>query len=160
MIYNYNSMKNIFLATIVFSLINCTSQKKLETSDIPFVIGQSTFQTWSGGREESGTGAELRIIVSEDLNDMSFEKIYFRGRAMDCELKTEDGLSALIASYKKGKTTDVPADKEGMKMQGTFELQSDEAVIAYKKVDGKLKYTKVEGVKEKAPVLFQSKPRN
>jgi len=88
MIYNYNSMKNIFLATIVFSLINCTSQKKLETSDIPFVIGQSTFQTWSGGREESGTGAELRIIVSEDLNDMSFEKIYFRGRAMDCELKT------------------------------------------------------------------------
>jgi len=45
-------------------------------------------------------------------------------------------------------------------MQGTFELQSDEAVIAYKKVDGKLKYTKVEGVKEKAPVLFQSKPRN
>lgn len=155
--YNQYTMKNILLATIVFSLMSCSSQKQLETTDIPFEIGQSTFQKWSGGKEESGTGAELKIVISEAMNDMTVEKVYFRGRAMDCELKTEEGMTSIIATYK---SKDVSNDDDGKKMQEAFELQPTEAVLAYQKADGKVKYVKVEGIKEKAPVLYKSRPRN
>lgn len=154
---NQHKMKNILLATIVLGLMSCSSQKQLETTDIPFEIGQSTFQKWSGGREESGTGAELKIIISEAMNDMTVEKVYFRGRAMDCELKTEEGVSSIIASYK---SNDVSIDDDGEKMQEAFELQPTEAVLAYQKTDGKVKYVKVEGIKDKAPVLYKNRPRN
>ncbi len=154
-------MKNILLATVVLALMSCSSQKQLETNTIPFEIGQSSFQKWSGGREESGTGAELKIIVSEALQeDMSFEKIYFRGRALDCELKTKDGISAIVATYKRNETTNALNDKEGNKMQESFELQPDQAIIAFKKADEKLKYVKVIGIKEKVPVLYKGRPQN
>ncbi len=153
-------MKNILIATFILSLIGCTSQKKLETSGIPFEIGQSSFQPWSGGREESGSGAELKISIAEAMNDMSFEKIYFRGRALQCEIKTENGLSTLVAAYTKKGTTEMPDEKEGIKMQEMFQLQPDEAIVAFKTLDSKLKYTKVSDIKEKAPILYRSRPKN
>ncbi len=139
------------------TLMGCTSQKKLETNDIPFEFGQSSFQKWSGGREESGSGAELKIIISGPLKDMSFEKVYFRGRSLDCTLKTEKGLSAIVASYD---TNDISIDKDGKKMQEVFNLQTNEAVLAFKKSDDKLKYAKVKSIKEIAPVLYKGRPRN
>lgn len=158
---NYQeSMKNILLATIVLGLMSCTSQKKLETSNVPFETRQSTYQESLGGREESGTRAELKIVVAEQSDDMSFEKVYFRGRALDCKLISEEGTSALVSSYKSTKEIEAAMVKEGKKMKEAFDLQPDEAIIAFKKADGKLKYIKVEGVKEKAPILYKSKPRN
>lgn len=160
-IYNHNFMKNILLATVVLGLMSCSSQKQLETNTLPFEIGQSSFQKWSGGREESGTGAELKIIVSEALQeDLSFEKIYFRGRALDCKLKTENGISAIISAYKDDEKANMAHDKDGKKMQESFELQPDQAIIAFKEADEKLKYTKVNGIKEKAPILYKGRPKN
>lgn len=140
--------------------MSCTSQKKLETEGVPFEIGQSTYQESLGGREESGTSAELKVNVSKAMTDMTFEKVYFRGHAMDCALKTEEGLSTLVATYKSTKELDPAVVKEGKKMQETFELEKDEAVVAYTNVDGKLKYVKVEGIKEKQPIIYKSRPRN
>lgn len=152
-------MKNILLASVVFGLMSCASQK-LETNNIPFEIGQSSFQRWSGGMEASGTGAELKIIISEPMADMSFEKIYFRGRAFDCELKTENGISAIVASYKHDESTNSLVDKDGAKMQETFELQPDQAIIAFLQGAEKLKYVKVDSIKEKAPILYKGRPKN
>ena len=139
------------------ALMGCTSQKKLETTDIPFKIDQSSFQKWSGGREESGSGAELKIIISGTLKDMSFEKVYFRGRSLDCTLKTENGLSAIVASHE---TNNILIDKDGKKMQEVFKLQPNEAVLAFKKGDDKLKYAKVKSIKEIAPILYKGRQRN
>lgn len=156
---NQQKMRNILIATIILSLMSCSSQKQLQTTDIPFEIGQSSFEKWLGGREKTGTGVELKIIISEAMNDMTVEKIYFRGHALDCELTTKDGISTITASFKQNTTTDTAIDKEGEKMQETFELQASEAILAYQKADEELKYVKVEGIKEKAPVLFQSRPK-
>lgn len=152
-------MKNILIATILCGLMSCSSQKQLETNNIPFEIGQSSFQKWAGGMEESGSGAELKILISEPLADTSFEKIYFRGRAFDCELKTENEISAIVASYKRAETTNDLIDKDGAKMQEAFDLRADQAIIAFKKGNEKLKYAKVNGIKEKAPILYRGLPK-
>ena len=45
-------------------------------------------------------------------------------------------------------------------MQEVFNLQPNEAVLAFKKSDDKLKYAKVKSIKEIAPVLYKGRPRN
>jgi len=153
-------MKNIILATIALGIMSCTSQKKLETNNIPFEIGQSSVQNWSGGREESGSGAELKIIISEVLEGMSFEKVYFRGLALNCELKKEEGLPTIVASFKRDELTNTNVDKDGEEIQKTFELQPNQAILAYKRAGEKTKFTKIDNIKEKPPVLYKGRPRN
>jgi hypothetical protein len=153
-------MKNILLVTIVLGLMSCSSQKKLEINNIPFEISHSSIQKWSGGKEVSGTGGELIIVLSNEMKNTSFEKIYFRGRALDCELKTDNDLFSIIASYKRNKNANISVDADGKKMQDTFELQPDQAIIAYR-IDGeKLKYFKITGIKEKAQLLYRGRPKN
>ncbi len=152
-------MKNIVLLVLALGLLNCSSQK-LETANIPFTMEQSSFKTILGGREETGVESELRIKVSEDANDIQFEKVYFRGRTLDCQVNTKNDINTILARFSSKEKMDEAAAKEGLKMQKKFELKKDEAVLAYTDSDGKLKYIKVEGIKEKAPIAMPSRPKN
>jgi len=158
--YKDLSIKNMLITIVTLGLMSCSSQKKLETTSIPFELGNSTFQKTMGGREETGTDAELRINVSENLKDLAFEKIYFRGQALDCELRTKDDASSIVAIYKITETSEMSSDTDGKKMQEMFKLQTNEAVLAYKIDNDKLKYVKIENIKEKAPILFKEMPKN
>jgi hypothetical protein len=153
-------MKNILLAAIVLGLMSCSSQKKLEINNIPFEVSNSNFQKWSGGKEASGTGGELKIVISEEMQNTTIEKIYFRGRALYCELKTADNVSSIVASYTKNENANAISDTAGKKMQDTFELKPDQAIIAYKMDGEKLKYYKIAGIKEKEPILYRGRPKN
>ncbi len=154
-------MKKIVVFALVIGLASCASQNKLETSDIPFEVSSSSFQEWAGGREESGSGGALKISVSElPDEDVTFEKVYFRGRAMDCKLVKEEKNTFLVSSYKIEAGTKVPADAAAKKMMDTFEVKGSEAIIGYNTAGGKVKYVKVTGIKEKAPLAYPSRPKN
>ncbi len=152
-------MKNLVLSILALGLLNCSSQK-LETANIPFTLEQSSFKEILGGREETGVSSELRIKVLKDSNDIKFEKLYFRGRSLACDVETKNDLNTILARYSSKEEIDEAASKDGLKMQKKFELKKDEAILAYRDADGKLKYMKVEGIKEKAPIARPSRPKN
>ncbi len=154
-------MKRIVVFVLVIGLASCASQNKLETANIPFELGTSSFQEWTGGREESSSGGELKISVSELATEgLTFEKVYFRGRAMDCELMKGEESTSIVSSYKINDGTKANLGKEGEKMLETFEVKGTEAILGYKTAAGKMKYVKVSGIKEKAPLLYSSRPKN
>lgn len=152
-------MKNLVLSVLALALLNCSSQK-LETAKIPFTMEQSSFKEIISGKEETGVESELRIKVLEDANDIQFEKVYFRGLALDCQVNTKNDVNTILAKYSSKDTMNETASKDGLKMQKKFELKKDEAILAYTDTDGKIKYVKVEGIKEKAPVAYPSRPKN
>jgi len=99
-------------------------------------------------------------MVVTEVENITFEKVYFRGRTMDCKLQTKDDVHTIAASYKSDDQTNIATNEEGIKMQKMFELGPNQAVLAYRKTDGKLKYMKVENIKQKKPVMFMSRPKN
>jgi hypothetical protein len=153
-------MKNIVLAVFAASLFGCATQKKLEVNDLPFKIGKSTIQQWAGGREESGSGADLKIEISESLKKVNFEKVYFRAHALECTTETEGDKTYVLSSYKTGAKSQEPSSTEGKKMQETFDIKPSEAVIEYTSDDAKVYFVKVTGIKEKMPKVFPSRPKN
>lgn len=140
--------------------MSCSSQKKLEMNNIPFEISNSSFQKWSGGKEASGTRGELSIVLSDEMKDTSIEKIYFRGRSLESAMKTEDDVTSIVAAYKRNEKVNTIIDADGKKMQESFELKPDQAIIAYKMEGEKLRYFKISGIKEKAPILYRGRPKN
>ncbi len=146
---------------MVIGLASCASQNTLETTNIPFKVGSSSFQEWTGGREESGAGGELNISMSELPEEaITFEKVYFRGRAMNCKLMKGEENTALVSSFKLEDGSKAGLGKDVQKMLDTFEVKGTEAIIAYTAEDGKTKYVKVTGIKEKAPRIYSSRPKN
>jgi len=147
------------MLTFICSLISCNSQKKLQTTNLPFSVDQSYVQSWAGGRAESGSGVDLKINLEAALHNMTVEKVYFRGRALDCKMLIENNKTIISSSYKTDSTTRNKADKAGTKMKKKFELNGDEAIISYRDAKTNLRYMKVENIKEKTPILYKSKPR-
>ena len=147
-------MKNLgyFVLVLVFGLLSCSSQKKLQTMT-PFEIGSATCQQWSGGRGESGTGTTLKIPVSQfDSNSIELKEVFFRGKKVSVVMEKENGEKYAIAnvSSKNDKSTE-----ETNKLK----LDPTEAVLSYLE-NGELKYTKVIGIKDKQPILYKGKPKN
>ncbi|MFS4491758.1 hypothetical protein [Maribacter sp. 2308TA10-17] len=153
-------MKNIALVVFAASLFGCSSQKKLEVNDIPFTLGKSTVQEWLGGKKESGSGANLKIEISDTLKEVSFQKVYFRARALDCTTETEGNETYVLSSYKTGAKSEETLRTEGKKMQKAFDIKPTEAVLEYTSDDGKTHYVKVSGIKEMAPEALRSMPKN
>ncbi len=161
-------MKNILYSALimVFSLSSCTPQKKL-VATTPFQMGEATCQSWVGGRPESGSGIRLNIpMLSEDMQGVQFQQVYFRGKVTDLKMKTEEGKKYATANFlnnpadKPDIIMDADAKKEvgnrppELKDEFPFELQPTECVISY--LDGDtIKYHKVEGVKELKQLIYK-----
>ena len=157
---------------LMMGLSGCSSQKKLETQT-PFVLGGASYQEWMGGREASGTGSEVRIVLSRmNEEEVSFQNIYFRGKVAKVSVETEDTGMVAIAKF-SGQKPDIVMHADPKKEVGNqppdlntqaatefpFELRKDEAVLSYLE-DDKLKYTKITGVKQKPARIYPSRPQN
>lgn len=166
-------MKNrtILLLTITFGLFSCTSQKKL-TTELPFEVGQATTQVWKGGMEASGSGNILKIPVSKNV---VVNTCYFRGAVTDAAIVKEGKQFYVVAKFtnKRSVKPDIIMHADGRKEVGNqppalntntsdeipFQLQADEAVLGF--ISGTTQqYVKIENIKELAPLLYSSKPRN
>jgi hypothetical protein len=151
---------------MVFYLSGCSSQKKF-VDNPPFEIGQATCQSWVGGRPESGSGTKLEIpVLSENKEGMKMQQAFFRGNIADVKIKTEAGKQMAVANFRNNnlEKPDIIMHDDATKEVGNkppklqedfpFEISANECVISY--LDGdKLKYFKIEGVKEKKPLIYK-----
>ena len=146
-------MKYLYSCFILFCLCltSCTSQKKLQT-EIPFDIGKATCQQYVGGREESGSGTELKIPVSLlDNSDIEVSEVYFRGKQVKALVHTVENKKVIVVRIPK----DSPESAETLDLS----LNSDEAVISYLE-NGVIRYAKVKGIKQKQPLIYKGAPKN
>jgi hypothetical protein len=173
-------MKQIPIYTIVilFGLLGCSSQKKL-TETAPFVIMDPSVQDFAAGREEGGTGFTLKFPLKEYGDDISFVTVYFRGHQLQPTMEMGENTSVLICEFKRENSAVKPdiimhsdsREEVGNQPPGpinmipdekpAFELKADEAVLGYKEKGKKrIKFFKVSGIKEKAPKVYPSRPKN
>ncbi len=155
-------MKKVILILLIISMGSCSSQKKIETTNQYFNTGICSIQEWVGGRAESGSSFKLKIALTTQPEGISFEEIFFRKRILPCELKKEGESFSLLGEYNTKALEDANKGNDQLQTKDKFpfELQPTEAVIGYKKDGSQTKYFKITGIKEKAPLLFSSKPKN
>lgn len=139
------------ICIMLLGLFSCSSQKKLQT-EIPFELGNASCQVYSGGLESSGSGIAVKIPVTMDnASDVVMKEIFFRGKQAPVTVEQVDG-----ANYAMAK---IPNSKGGSAETTALELGATDAVLSYIE-NGKLKYTKITGIKEKQPLLYKGKPKN
>lgn len=161
-------MKTITYIVLVlgFSLSGCSSQKKM-VENPPFELGNATCQEWKGGRAESGSGLLLEVpLHNENLDQIKLQQAFFRGKIADVTTESGDKGWVAKANFRNPgmKKPDMVMDADAKKEVGNqppsgkekfpFELGANECVISY--MDGEtIKYFKIEGIKEKAPLLYK-----
>ena len=117
-----------------------------------FEVGQAMCQNWVGGKEVSGSGTSLIIPVELGVvPPIAFEEVFFRGKQVPAMLITENE-----NNYIKAEITD---KTENSKETNHWNLESTEAILSYFENEV-LKYTKITGIKEKQPLLYNSRPKN
>jgi hypothetical protein len=167
----------VYTIVILFGLFGCSSQKKL-VQEAPFTIKNPSSQDYAAGKEEGGSGFTLSLPISDNLGDVTFEEIYFRGHIMKPSLVLNENGRVLECVY-RNENLEVKPDmvmhadpKEEIGNQPPsllktaekefpFELEKDEVVISYReKGKNKMRYFKMVGVKEKLPLIYPSRPKN
>ncbi|APQ17401.1 hypothetical protein A9200_00370 [Maribacter hydrothermalis] len=139
-----------FFVLLLF-LTSCTSQKKMQTKT-PFKIGNATSQQYIGGREESRSGTELRIPLSfSNTIEIKINHVFFRGKEAQSALDTLENEKVLVVKM----PNDLIESSEAINLK----LKFDEAVISYNE-NGETKYAKVQGIKQKQPLIYKSAPKN
>lgn len=150
---NMGLMKYVTSYFLLFCLCltSCTSQKKLQT-ETPFEIGNASCQQYVGGREESGSGTELRIPVASFQKDtIELHEVYFRGKQVKALVNTIDDQDMIVV-----RISNEMSDSSETK---SLNLNSDEAVISYIE-NGETKFTKISGIKQKQPLIYNGIPKN
>jgi len=144
-------MKKIAVLALFTAILSCTSQKTLVESN-SFEIGNAICQKWVGGKEKSGSGMDIMIAASfpED-SSVILKDIFFRGKQVPVTLFTDMDNTFIKA--------EILTNAESSKEKFDFELEPTQAVLSYLENDT-LKYTKISGIKEKQPLLYNSRPKN
>lgn len=159
----------ILIGTILvmtFSLSGCSSQKKL-VENPPFEMGQATCQSWTGGTAQSGSGIKLELPVSNLPSEGTMmQQAYFRGKVADIKLEDREDGKVATANFinRNAEKPDIVMHSDSREEVGNqppklkdkfpFELSIDQCVVSY--LDGdKVKYFKIEGVKEKKPLIYR-----
>lgn len=169
---------SLYIAILsLLGLGSCASQKKMQTKP-PFTIEAASFQKWTGGKEESGSGFEVNIPVSAFTKEyITFKEIYFRGKIGEASNETKVNKQYVTAKFTNSKfiKPDIimhadprkevgnqpPMPQKNEKIDFPFDLADDEAVVSYTENNAeKVKYTKISGIKEKQALIYPSKPQN
>ena len=144
-------MKKITFIILSLIILNCTYQKIL-TSDNSFEVGQSICQNWVGGKEASGSGTTLIIPVQlSGTPSIAFKEIFFRGKQVPATLFSEKESYFIKA--------EIISNTKNSEETSYWNLEPTEAILSYVENE-KLKYTKINNIKEKQPLLYNSRPKN
>ncbi|MEO9480674.1 MAG: hypothetical protein ABJO28_20135 [Maribacter dokdonensis] len=117
-----------------------------------FDIGKASCQEYVSGREESGSGTELRIpVMLIENSDIQMNHVYFRGKQVDAIINTVNGENVIVVR--------IPNTASKSPEAIDLNLGKDEAVVSYSE-NGKLKYAKVSDIKQKQPLIYKGAPKN
>lgn len=156
----------IFTTLLAFSVLQCSSAKKLEEQQ-PFKIGDVYYQDWVSGIEGGGSGSNIFISIQSNSNNIILESVYFQGKEARLELKNN---TVFIGRFygNANKPRDIvmssnPLAEYGNKVpelsqkKMTFQLKDNECVVSYK-IEGKLRYFKINNVLKKEVARYPSPP--
>ena len=161
-------MKNFsyIILALIFSLWGCSSQKNLVEKS-PFPIGDVTYQSWVGGRAESGSGTKLEIpILVSNIDKIKIENAFFRGKVATVRMESRGDSWTAVANYttKSVSKPDIIAHGDATKEVGNrpsalqkkfpFEIAKNECGISYKE-GNKIKFYKITDIKEKKAIIYK-----
>lgn len=145
-------MKKKSLLFLVFSFLNlvsCNSPKDIIFNAPPQEIKSITYENWTAGRMESGTGTVFIIEFAKPLqNNIQLQKIYYQNLETEIVQLNENKFRANFHynALNQKHQTSVIANKE-------FHLKEKEAVLEYQK-NSQIYWYKFTQIKEITPRQF------
>jgi hypothetical protein len=139
----------LFLLIFILNLFSCKASKETIYASPPQEIKSITFENWTAGRMESGSGTVFIIELEKPLqSDIHFEKIYYQNLETELVQANETKFRANFHynAVTQKKQTSAIASKD-------FRLKDNEAVIEYLK-DNKKFWYKCTQIKEITPKEF------
>ena len=150
--------KTVFIVLISFIMAGfsqCSSAQKLQDK-APVEITDIYYQRWASGIRDGGAGVDLYFTVKE--SKIKLDSAYFRGRvtSLSPNLQKSNQYVGRFVTVKEN--YDIVMSSEANEEYGNklptqenkipFKLDEHECVISYKE-GNKIKYFKIEGIKER-----------
>ena len=152
------------ISLLLFSFSNCGSGNT-ETSTFffeqnpPFSVEEASYQQWTAGTPEGGSGVNVFINFSDIQEGVVFKEIYFNN------MKTEVVMSPTVrvqyvGYFKNEPKRDVIMDSNPINEAANtppkkipFQLNDDDAVISYE-FNGEMGYFKIENLEQKKMLAY------
>lgn len=142
-------IKQFLLLSLLISLTFCSTKEYLKVN-FPQEIESISFEKWTGGRQEAGSGSTIRIKFKKPLSKtIHLEKIYFQGFETQIAKENEINFKASFyfnAIYRNPNSSNFDSKK--------FNLKQNEAVIEYQK-NNKTFFYKSRNIKEIPMIMYQ-----
>ena len=140
--------KTVFL--FIINLLSCNASKDLFYAAMPQEIKSITFENWTSGRMESGSGTVFIIEFEKPLrSNVRIEKIFYKNQETEIVQETETKYSASFHSnalYREQHSSDAASKN--------FNLKDNEAVIEYQNRN-KTYFYKYSNIKEIPMIMYE-----
>ena len=163
-------MKIIAALITVFLFSSCgsgnTDASYLAFEDNPpFIIDEASYQQWTAGTPEGGSGINVFINFSDIKQGVLFKEIYFRGK--QTQVVTSPAVRVQYVGYFKNEPKrDIIMDSNPIHEaantppnKSPFQLYDDEAVISYE-FNGKTNYFRIQNLERKEPLAYPASNSN
>lgn len=141
---------NLFVVIVIPILFTFCAVKESLKSTFPQEIGSITFEKWSGGRMESGSGATIIIALKKPLQkNVYLQRVYFQNQETEIVQETETIFRANFHSnalYREQLSSNIASKN--------FNLKDNEAVIEYQ-IHKKTYFYKCSNIKEIPMIMYE-----
>lgn len=145
----------ILLSFVMAGFSQCSSAKKLQEK-APVEIAEVYYKRWASGIKEGGAGVDIFISVKD--TQVKLDSVYFRGRVALLETNKQEPNQYVGRFVTTKEKFDIIMSADSTAEYGNkfppkpqtipFELGLHECVVSYKE-GKKIKYFKIEGIKER-----------
>ena len=142
-------IKRLLLSLLLISLTVCATKENLKVN-FPQEIESISFEKWTGGRSEAGSGTTITIEFKKQLSkNIHLEKIYFQNQETEIIQENETKYRASFHSnalYREQHSSDAASKN--------FNLKDNEAVIEYQN-HKKTYFYKCSNIKEIPMIMYE-----
>jgi hypothetical protein len=142
-------ISQLLLLTLFNLLTFCASKENLK-ANFPQEIASISFEKWTGGRRETGSGTKVSIEFKKPLpKNIHLQKIYFQNQETEIVQENEIKYTASFHSnalYREQHSSDAASKN--------FNLKDNEAVIEYKN-HNKIYFYKCSNIKEIPMIMYE-----
>ena len=135
---------------MLFNLLTFCASKENLKANFPQEIASMSFEKWTGGRRETGSGTKVSIKFEKPLpKNIHLQKIYFQNQETEIVQENETKFSASFYSnalYREKHSSDAASKN--------FNLKDNEAVIEYKN-QSKTYFYKCSNIKEIPMIMYE-----
>lgn len=152
-----------FLSVIVMMFLGpskCTEDQKIQKNP-PMSLGEVNVENLTLSTESDESGFNLYIPINDNPRAFTLDSVYFRNQIVKLIKKTANSQTFYVGAFKNRLQSgdDIIMSSDPMEEMKNvppavpkklpFKLADTEAIVSYQE-DGKLKYFKIEHIKEKS----------